>query len=309
MTSNRPLRRTLIRLAWRLFGGRRRAHFQEWFPWLDIEAARGDAPGAIRYRGRIVAAASPLKALTERARDEIFIIGSGPSLRDQDLSRLPDRSTLLLNGAISLIGGPVREPLAVVMEDERFVWRHVHDITAKVPAGSVTILSPEVLRALCEIDPAWLADKRVVALIDVRKPLREPALSREDLRSRDWVQLSADGATGVSFAPDRGVFKAGSVAISALQFALACRPRRIGLLGIDISNAVAGAARFNEKEGDVAFTGVARAQDKIVAHLALARGAAVTMGIDVVNYSPVSALRAAGFGYEPRFASDTPPPA
>lgn len=309
MTSNRPLRRTLIRLAWRLFGGRRRAHFQEWFPWLDIEPSRGEAAGAIRYRGRTVAPAAPLKALTERAPDEIFVIGSGPSLRDQDLSRLPDRSALLLNGAISLIGGPLREPLAVVMEDERFVWRHVHDIIAKVPAGAVTILSPEVIRALCEIDPVWLADKRVIPLIDVRKPLRAPALSPEELRGRDWIQLSADGAKGVSSAPDRGVFKAGSVAVSAMQFALACRPRRIGLLGIDILNAVAGAARFNEKEGDVAFTGVARAQDKIVAHLALAREIALSQGIAVTNYSPISALRTAGFGYDPRFEQETPPPA
>jgi hypothetical protein len=308
MTSNRPLRRTLIRLAWRLIGGRRRAHFQEWFPWLDIEPATMGAAGVIRYHGRIVAPAAPLKALTERASDEIFVIGSGPSLRDQDLSRLPDRSALLLNGAISLIGGPVREPLAVVMEDERFVWRHFHDIIAKVPAGAVAILSAEVIRAICEIEPRWFTEKRVIPLFDARKPMRGAVLSVEELRGQDWVRLSDDSATGFSSAPDKGVFKAGSVAVSAMQFALACRPRRVGLLGVDISNAVAGAARFNEKDGKVAFTGVARAQSKIVAHLTLAREIALSQGIEVTNYSSVSALRAAGFGYDDRFAL-TPPSA
>ncbi|WP_246697442.1 hypothetical protein [Rhizobium sp. G21] len=127
------------------------------------------------------------------------------------------------------------------------------------------------------------------------------------MRGRNWVRLSDDGATGFSSAPDKGVFKAGSVAVSAMQFALACSPRRVGLLGVDISNAGAGAERFNEKAGKVAFTGVARAQDKIVAHLSLAREIALSRGVAVTNYSPVSALRAAGFGYDDRFAL-TPPP-
>jgi hypothetical protein len=309
MTSNRPLRRILIRLAWRLIGGRRRAHFHEWFPWLDIEPATGSAGGVIRYHARIVAPAAQLKSLTDRASEEVFVIGSGPSLRDQDLSLLPDRSALLLNGAISLIGGPIREPLAVVMEDERFVWRNFRDIVAKIPAETVMILSVEVIRAMCEIDPAWLADKRIIPLFDRRKPMRGPLLSMEDLRGRGTVILSDDETAGFSSAPEMGVFKAGSVAVSAMQFALACRPRRVGLLGVDISNAVAGAQRFNESEGNVAFTGVARAQDKIIAHLSLAREIATRQGIEVLNYSPVSALRAAGFGYDPRFALETPPSA
>ena len=95
--------------------------------------------------------------------------------------------------------------------------------------------------------------------------------------------------------------RSGSVAVSALQFAAFCRPATIGLFGIDISNA--GEPRFYEKAGDTAGSGIAGAAGRIVAHFALARRVCAEENIEILNFSPVSALVGAGFPYDPRFAA------
>lgn len=78
----------------------------------------------------------------------------------------------------------------------------------------------------------------------------------------------------------------------------------IGLLGIDISNA--NEPRFYESRSDMAKSGVARATDRIVGHLQLARRVAQSLGITVHNHSPVSVLGGAGFGYDASLsAADT----
>ncbi len=58
--------------------------------------------------------------------------------------------------------------------------------------------------------------------------------------------------------------------MSALQFALYCSPKTIGFLGIDISNA--GEPRFYETSDETAFSGIARAEDRILEYFALAKG-------------------------------------
>src|SRR5262249_54105912 len=116
----------------------------------------------------------------------------------------------------------------------------------------------------------------------------------------DFMRCNDDLTAGFSLQPDRGVVLGGSVAISALQFALYCRPRTIGLIGIDISNA--RGPRFYESVGESAFSGIAQAEARIVDHVTLARSIAAGMDIALVNHSPVSVLLKHGFGYDDRFA-------
>jgi hypothetical protein len=53
----------------------------------------------------------------------------------------------------------------------------------------------------------------------------------------------------------------------------------------------------------MAKSGVARATDRIVTHLQLARRVAQSFDISVHNHSPVSVLREAGFGYDASLAA------
>lgn len=243
--------------------------------------------------------------LKEQAGDGIYIVGSGPSIKDNDMAAIPPGSAVLLNGAINLLGKEIARPLAVAIEDERFVWRHFPTMREKVPDGTTCLLSVGVIRAICEIDATWLVHKKVILIDDIRKPYRGRRRKRAALEALEFVSLSDDGESGFSHDPARGVFQGGSVAISALQFAVFCDPRRIGFFGFDISNS--HAPRFYESLGETAKSGVARAKGRILSHVSVAADVCRAKGIELLNFSELSALREVGLAYDPRYAKKTQP--
>lgn len=256
-------------------------------------------PGRVVYRGRAIVGLAGIDALSRRALSQILIIGSGPSVKALSPWAVPSRQALLLNGAISLIGEGLPDPLAIAIEDERFVWRHHEMITQLAPADVPLLLSPGAIRALCDIDGSFLAGRAVILIDDGRKPYDHPRRDDAELRALDHVTLR--GAAGFSSAPDRGVFQGGSVVVSALQFALATAANEIGFIGVDISNA--DAPRFYEEPGAAAFSGVSDAEKRILDHIALARDEAAARGVRLVNHSPLSALRSIGLDYVPLVTS------
>lgn len=247
------------------------------------------------YRGHKIVDLLGMDALVKRAGSHILIIGSGPSAKAISPQAIPPLRALLLNGAISLLGEGLAQPLAIAIEDERFVWRHHEMVTRLVPSDVPMLLSPGAIRTLCDIDAAFLQGRPIILIDDLRKPYGHPRRDEAELRDLDDVTLR-DGA-GFSSAPAMGVFQGGSVVVSALQFALAAGAAEIGLIGVDISNA--DAPRFYEEQGSAAFSGVAGAEKRILDHIALARDEANKRGIRLVNHSPVSALRSIGLDYTP----------
>lgn len=300
MASDRPFRRQAVKLLTRLLLGRRRAHYHSWLPSLRIEGRTGSNPGWIVYRGRDILDLSGMDVLSGRAEERILVIGSGPSVEALSPQTVPPHQALLLNGAISLLGEGLAEPLAVAIEDERFVWRHVDMIRRLVPRDAPMCLSPGVIRALCDLDAGFLAGRQIMLIDDLRKPYGGPRRQDAELRELGYVTLS--GTAGFSSQPGQGVFQGGSVVVSALQFALATPAREIGFIGIDIVNA--DAPRFYEQKGSTAFSGVSGAERRILEHLALARDHAVRRGTVLVNHSPVSALRSIGLDYVPLGTSE-----
>lgn len=295
LASDRPFRRQVVKVLAQILLGRRRAHYHAWLPSLRIEKGTDDEPGEVRYRGRRIFELSALDALTARIGSHVLIVGSGPSVAGADLRRLPPRRALLLNGAIGLAGGGLVEPLAVAIEDERFVWRHFAMISHHVRADVPMLLSVGAIRALCDIDAGFLPGRPVILIDDIRKPYGRPRRADSELAGMDPVTLR--GAAGFSAAPSLGVFQGGSVVVSALQFALAGAAAEIGFIGVDIANA--DAPRFYERAGAAAYSGVAAAGRRILDHIALARDVAAARGVRLVNHSPVSALWSIGLDYVP----------
>lgn len=293
--SDRPFRRTLVKLACQLFLGTRQAHYHSWLPSLAIRDRGPGHPGAVWFRGHPILSLLPVEELSRRVGHSILIVGSGPSVKGQSFAGLPSRSAILLNGAISLIGSEIAVPLAVAIEDERFVWRHFAMMREKIAADTLCLFSPGVLNAICLLDRQWLDDRSVVLIDNIRKPYGSPRRPDEALQALGFVRLA--GEAGFSEDPDRGVFQGGSVAISALQFALATHAEQVGFLGVDISNA--GSPRFYEAAGETAFSGIAGAERRILSHIALAKVCAERKGVILINHSPVSALRRIGLDYSP----------
>lgn len=277
-----------------MFLGRRRAHYHAWLPSLRIEGRSEATPGEILYRGKKIAKLAAAHRLRDRVGSRVVIVGSGPSVKDSPIGSLPPRTTLLLNGAIGLIGQGIGEPLAVAVEDERFVWRHFEMIRRHVVPEIPMLLSVGAIRAICDHDPGFLRGRTVILIDDIRKPYGAPRRADAELAGYDYVTLR--GETGFSSQPGRAVFQGGSVVVSALQFGLAMDVSEIGFVGVDIANA--DAPRFYETEGSAAFSGVAGAERRILDHIALARDVAAGRGIQLRNHSAISALRTIGLAYE-----------
>lgn len=294
LASDRPFRRQAIKLLAQVLFGRRRAHYHAWLPSLRIEGRAEGSSGTIVYRGRPVAALAGFEILRQRAGSRIVIVGSGPSVNDSPPGVLPLRTALLLNGAIGLIGQGIGEPLAVAIEDERFVWRHFAMIAQHVRADIPMLLSVGAIRALCDIDPAFLRERTVILIDDIRKPYGAPR--RTDAELAGFGHAVLRDCAGFSLRPDLAVFQGGSVVVSALQFALAAGASEIGFIGVDIANA--DAPRFYESDGSAAFSGVAGAERRILDHIALARDEAEKRGVRLRNHSAISALRSIGLDYE-----------
>lgn len=302
LVSGRPVRRSFFKLLTRLFFGKAYAHAQDWLPGLvlDMPGEKGE-PGSIRYRGSVIANLLHPAVLQAQSKSSIYIVGSGPSIKDSHLALAESGTCLLLNGAISLIGGAVSLPLAVAVEDERFVWRHFDLMREKIASGTICLFSTSVIRAICEIDKTWLQGRSIILINDVRKPYRLSRRSNADIGEFEFACLSCDGSAGISMDPARGVFQGGSVVISALQFAIYCKPKEIGFFGIDISNAAE--PRFYEKAEDMAMSGLVEGQKRILEHITLAKVICSERQIKLSNFSKISALRACGLAYDDRFAS------
>lgn len=290
--SKRPFVRSIVKTAYQLFGGRH-SHAHNWFPGLSITGSPGETNRSVIYRGVPVTRLETSEALSALADPQLYVIGSGPSVRDIDLSSIASRQAILLNGAISLVGEGI-EPLAIAVEDERFVWRHHRLMRQWMKEDWLCLFSVGVIRALCEIDLEWVSRRRIILIDDVRKPY--------GVRRRSFVEAAAlpfaytEEGAGLSTEPDYGTFQGGSVAVSAMQFAIHCRPKRVGLIGIDISNA--NLPRFYEDRGQMAYSGIAGAESRILAHFALAKRYCDEVDITAVCHSSVSALLKCGYPYD-----------
>lgn len=293
---NRPAHRYFARLYLLLRYGRADGHAEAWWPGLALTLpSRGD--GAIHYRGRFVAPLLPYPAPSE-GRDEIIIVGSGPSLAVQARERIPLESALLLNGAIHLAGPHAPRPLGVIIEDERFVYRHWHTIVARVPAQAHCYFSTGVIRALCETAPEWLASQSIHHLDFVHRPYGKKRPDAAGLRNLPFLRWSDEGKTAISLSPESGVMPTGSVAGTAAQLALSLGPSRIGLAGIDLTNT--SHPRFYESDADKAMSRIDVASERILATFRIIRDECDRRHIVLESYSPVSRLAEIGISYVSR---------
>ena len=284
--SDRPLSRRLVKLG-ALLTGPATAHRQDLWPHLVIDRPTG----AVTWRGRPLLTLRRPVQLMPRDADVLAIVGSGPSLRDQRIEALPSRSAILLNGAATLADRIA--PLALAIEDERFVFRH-HAMLPGLPDDLPWLLSPAALRAIATVDPGLLTTRPVALIENLAKPVNAPRRSLDD-PALDPVLLRRHGAA-LSRDPDAGVVIVGTVAYSALQIALAARPARIVLAGIDLNNAAA--PRFYETAGDTAPSGLVTGLDRSLAGFALARDHAAAVGVALTCASPVSALLDIGVPFD-----------
>ncbi|MFD1880582.1 glycosyl transferase [Paracoccus pacificus] len=284
--SDRPLSRSVIRLGFQLLG-RARAHRQDIWPGLSIERDSGRAI----WRGQPFLTLSHGYDLLPQGAPMLAVVGSGPSLKAQRIAALGDGTAILCNGA-AILADTIR-PLAVAVEDERFVFRY-HAMLTRLDPAIPFFLSAAAMRALAERGTAVFQNRRICLIDNLAKPVGAP---RRDLSDPGLTHIvMRDGDAAISVKPDKGVVITGTVAFSALQFALAASPDRVLLAGIDLSND--SQPRFYEG-ADRAPSGLSAGLDRILVGFGLALALAEKRGIALGCASPVSALLGLGYPLTP----------
>ena len=292
------VKRALQKARARLFLPPQKSHWHSWQPRLSIEKASLNKQGEISYRSRLAGNLKHAAYLKSEAEKEIIVVGSGPSIRTQNLASLPTKSTILLNGAISLIPSQKIIPLAIAIEDDRFVAKHFAMMKSCIPKEAICLFSPSVLRAIAERDENWLLNKTTIMIDNVCKPFEAERIQPTELINSPICIWHSQLKTGFSLGPHVGIFGVGTVAYTALQFATFCRPELIGLAGIDLTNA--NQPRFYETSKNKSWSGIDKAQSSILNGFQLGSKILAKHDIELENYSEVSTLKQIGIKYKKR---------
>ena len=282
-------------MLYRLFHSRSRHHWYDTFPFLEFQHGADGRWSTVIYRGEDVARLRPHAEVTRLGIGPVVVVGAGPSLSNQRLHRLRERSCVLTNGAISLIESHRLDPLAVVIEDEGFVYSWPQMVTG-LPPGTRCFFSPAVIRAVCEIDPSLLGHWQLVLAEILHKPIRRPRPTPGQLGRLPFVRTSTGGTVHFSCDTERGFGSCGTVAYCAVQLALACAPSHLGIAGVDLSNF--DRPRFHEATSRTSVSHLRRRLPSIFAGFRLVAEICRARRIGTSNYSSLSLVPANDFPYD-----------
>jgi len=263
-------------------------------------------PGELRYRNERIAEIQPLSNLEALASGKnLSIIGSGPSIVEMDLNALLNDVTFILNGAIFIRENHPFVPSVFCVEDERFIWSHFKQIQTLLPIETACVFTPAVMRAICEISPKWIANRRLFMFESVKKPYLKTRLTEDDLSQMDWLMMNDTNKIGFSLNPSHGVFPVGTVAYSAFQIGVSLNPSTIGFAGIDLI-VNSERPRFYETAKRSAWSGLNRSRENILEGFKIGKKIATQKDIKLENYSRRSSLNEKGFTYSGRFECRQP---
>ena len=208
--------------------------------------------------------------------DELFIIGSGPSIRKQAIEKLADKNTILLNGAVTLIKDAGLHPLCVLVVDELFCRKRL-DLLASVPDGTNMVLTFPAIKEIAFERPDIIRRNKIFLLHEKNQDFHgKLGIDEHYLSNFDKVT--------------HGVFRAGTVMSAGIQLAAFMRVPNVYLLGLDIGNAETE-PRFYEKERDKIRTGLLRDyEDLILPFMKLAAAWYEQHEYRIFNCSPVTKL-------------------
>ena len=256
-----------------------RRHMARRFP--HLAASRHEGCWEIRWKGRKIVTSNAWSGLDRI--DDAFVVGAGPSMNRQDLSRLSSKPCLLLNGAVKLAHtGVVDHPLAVVVEDARHMHTNARAF-AELPGTVPFVLSLDAIHGLVYFGGAQALEGRPLYVLD--------NLEKPHGRARQLLSTCADlpfarVAHGVGFSTDleRGFFVCGTVMYAGIQAAYQLGARNLYLVGFDMSDL----PRFYDDVTGGAWTGLEKGLARVVNAVDLAQQVFRGRQGTIYNCSPVS---------------------
>jgi Kdo-III transferase WaaZ len=268
---------------------------------LERRGTENDASYDIYWKGRKAGQTNPLSALRQPASRQCFIVATGPSLAQLDVSQLAGQPCFGVNGAIALAEDSKLSFQYHLVSDGSFVRDRFPLVRRMIGSGAECLFSFAALSMICELEPALLASPNLYLLPEMNYRYRIPQLRPEAFRAwatqQEYITLHPDpgfnsGRVGFSRDINQGVFTAQTVVFEALQVACYLKFRQVFILGLDL-NASPGQARFYEQGDKVIKTRIDRDYAPcILPAFEVARDMAASHHIEIYNLSMDSRLPA-----------------
>lgn len=273
-----------VRLGYRLTHPPSMHHVARTLPYLNL-SPQGDV-WRLHWQGRFVTETHSWAALRQNAPEQLFVVGSGPSVREQNLAPLARSACVLVNGAVALCReGVVKQPYAVVIEDARFI-QEKGDMLRCLPKGTRLCLVGSAVQALGALDPALFEHFRLYYLDGFETPYGKPRRSLDDVPPQHYRRK---GEAKLSLNLQQGHFGCGTVMYAGVQLGFHLRVRQLLLVGFDMTNF--NQPRFYETPENAAWCGLEKAfHTRILPAFELAAETARELGITLQNCSHTSAV-------------------
>lgn len=268
--------------------------------WHDVGITR-DADGClagISIAGREIEVENA-RGLSIARSAACHLIATGPSVNDIDYDALDLDHVMGVNGAIALQDRHEIPFEFYCIVDAGFV-RNRPEMVARVVQEDLTLFTtPLVLWYIAQCFPLAQIRCRIFLIEDVQYPARKRSLRPRDLlgmqESADAVLFDDAAPLGFSMNLKRGVFDGRTVAYTALQALVWVGFGTVFLHGVDLHDA-AHTPRFYETADTMQPSSLDTQFDEVIEPSF--RGASTllgTLGVDVKNLSPNSALSAGIF--------------
>ena len=271
------IRRKIIRQLLKFFCFNNYKNKSEYWPWVNIKVSPIMTHDIFSMTSHLLSTI-PIKSL-KTSKKNISIIGSGPSIKEQNLSKLKNTEVILLNGAITLIETAKIKPLCIIIIDSSFVEKRF-DLIRKIPKGTNLIVTLGVIRAIQERSTNILPRLNIFITKNI---------TTNDYDTRNGTEEEKAKKKGFSTNLDYGFINGGTVMSVAIQLAAQLNAKKIFLLGLDISNS--DQPRFYESNNTALKSGLLKDyEQKILPFMIKARDVCMQEKIAIYNCSPISKL-------------------
>ena len=186
----------------------------------------------------------------------LWLLATGPSINEIDLTQLRGRTVMGVNGATSVCREHGITPSYYVSTDPDFFENRMELVALAIESGAHCFLSANGISRICEQRPELLGQGRVTLLETVNRYWGIPQLTPEGLfevagSGRNLILPDArQHKVGWSKDPSKGVFASNTVTYSACQLACAMGFRTVNILGMDLGAGQSGAVRAYEQGKD-----------------------------------------------------------
>lgn len=265
----------------------------------DFDLIRGETHCTVQWKKQPLATIPFAHTLSKTVHGPCWIVASGPSLAEVDLTQITQYPTISLNCAIKKFLDAGLTPTHSIIVDHRVFERQWQCVVDSVRSGAHCFFSFEGLSIIAERAPELLnhgniyliesaSRKYGVARVGIKQSLKQFQQDPDISLAPDLLPYCR--AIGFSYNLEKGVFAGKTVATWAVQLAFGLGYDAIYILGMDLGGT--GKTHFYADKNSPLPDFLRYYEPHIRGCFELARQASEKSGVKLYNLSQQSALPA-----------------